>query len=152
MHLFPSPIYPFHPAHTPLVLLEKHCCQKVTRLRQQQTKSTTTPLLPASRKKRPGHRYEGKLPHKNLPNPISTSTNHQPAVATPRDTADAFAAHRPMADDILGTDTLLQAPEADTSVMAGGDGFAAVLGEGEGGDGGGVREHVVRTLACSWNS
>ena len=53
-----------------------------------------------------------------------------------------------MADDILGTDTLLQAPEADTGVVAGGDGFAAVLGEGQGGDSGGVGEHVVGALAC----
>lgn len=53
-----------------------------------------------------------------------------------------------MADDVLGTDALLEAPEADTGVVAGGDGFAAVLGKGKRGDGGRVGEHVVSALAC----
>ena len=48
--------------------------------------------------------------------------------------------------DILRADALFEAPEADTRVVAGGDGFAAVLGEAEGGDGGWVGEHGVGAL------
>lgn len=87
-------------------------------------------------------------PRKNLNNPIPTGADDQSAVLAPRNVADAFAAHGPVADEVLRADALLERPDADAGVVAGGHGLAAVLGEGEGGDGGGVGEHGVRALTC----
>ena len=52
-----------------------------------------------------------------------------------------------MARDFLGAAALLEGPEAKAGVMACGDELAAILGEGERGDGGGVGEHIVGALA-----
>ena len=53
-----------------------------------------------------------------------------------------------MADNFLGATALLETPEAQAGVVAGGDEFGAGGGEREGGYGRGVRKHVVGALAC----
>ena len=53
-----------------------------------------------------------------------------------------------MARDILDTSPLLERPEPQASVVASGDEFAAVGRKREGGDGGGVGEHVISALSC----
>lgn len=88
------------------------------------------------------------LSRKHFHNSIATSANNKPAVAAPADVANAFAAHSAVGDNILRADAFLERPETNASVVAGGDGFAAVFGEAKGGDGGRVREHGVCALTC----
>lgn len=88
------------------------------------------------------------LPYKNLPNPIPPNTNHQSPIPTPRHITHPLPPHRPMTNNILRTNPLLQAPEPDTRVVARAHRLPAILRKGEGGDGGGVREHGVGALAC----
>lgn len=76
---------------------------------------------------------------KDLDNPIAAGAHDQPAVLTPADAAHALATHGAVADNVLGADALLERPEADAGVMAGGDGLAPVLGQAERGDGRRVR-------------
>lgn len=85
---------------------------------------------------------------KDLHHPIPTRRNDEPTILAPLNIAHALTAHRAMRHDFLRANALLQRPEADAGVVAGRHGFAAVFGEREGGDGRGVREHVVRALAC----
>lgn len=68
----------------------------------------------------------------DLNNAIAACTDHQSPILTPRDAADAFTSHGSVGDDVLSADAFLQAPETDRGVVAGGDGFAAVLREAEG--------------------
>lgn len=72
------------------------------------------------------------LAREDLNNAIATCTDHQPPILTPADAAHAFASHGPVGHDVLRADAFLQAPETDRGVVAGGDGFAAVLREAEG--------------------
>jgi len=65
---------------------------------------------------------------------------------TPYDAADAFAAHDPVRGNFLRADALVKGPEADGGIVAGRNGFAAILAEGEGRDGGGMCEHLVGAL------
>jgi hypothetical protein len=83
---------------------------------------------------------------KDLDNTIAACTYDKPAILTPGNVADTLAPHRPVGDDVLGADTLFQRPESDTCVVAGGNSFPAIFGEGEGGDCGGVGEHGVSCL------
>jgi hypothetical protein len=69
---------------------------------------------------------------------------------TPHNAAHAFAAHDAVRGDFLRADALVERPEADGSVVTGGHGFSSVFAEGEGGDGGGVGEHLVGALALRW--
>lgn len=86
----------------------------------------------------------------NLDDSITAATNNPPPILAPHDGANALAAHEAMAGEFLHAGALLERPEAQTGVVAGGDEFAAVGGEREGGDGGGVCEHVVGALTCGW--
>lgn len=91
------------------------------------------------------------LPHssrKDLHNAVSARADDQPSVAAPANVADAFAPHGTVRHDVLRADALLERPEAYACVVAGRDGFAAVLGEAERRDGGWVREHSV--CALTW--
>lgn len=90
----------------------------------------------------------GKLSGKHLDDTVAARTDHESSVAAPADVADTFAPHGPVRYDILCADSLLKGPETDAGVVPGGDGFAAVLGEAERRDGGGVGEHGVSALAC----
>ena len=60
-------------------------------------------------------------------NPISTSANHQPPIRTPRNVTNALASHSAMGHNILRADAFLKRPETNASIVAGGDGFAAVF-------------------------
>lgn len=84
----------------------------------------------------------------NLDNTISARADDQPAIAAPANIANTFTAHGPVGDDVLRANSLLQRPETYARVVPGGNGFAAVLGEAEGGYGGGVGEHGISALAC----
>jgi hypothetical protein len=65
---------------------------------------------------------------------------------TPYDAADAFTAHDAMCGDFLRAYALVEGPKADRGVVSSRYGFAAVFAEGEGRDGGWVREHLVCAL------
>ena len=88
------------------------------------------------------------FPPKHLNDPISPSTDDPPPVLAPNYIADPFASHESMGCDFLGTTSLFQAPEAETRVVACGDKFPAVRGEGKGCDCGRVSEHGVSALTC----
>lgn len=83
----------------------------------------------------------------NFHNTISARADDQPAIAAPANIANTFTSHGPVGDDVLRANSLLQRPETYACVVPGGNGFAAVLGEAEGGYGGGVGEHGVGALA-----
>ena len=68
---------------------------------------------------------------KHLDDTVAARADHESAVAAPADVTDAFAPHSPVRYDILSADSLLEGPETDAGVVAGGDGFPAVLGEAE---------------------
>ena len=85
-------------------------------------------------------------PSENLDHPISAAADNPPSVLAPHDRTNTFSAHEAVAGDFLRAAPLLERPEAKAGVMASGDEFAAVGGKGEGGDGGGVSEHIVCTL------
>lgn len=72
-----------------------------------------------------------KLSGKHFDDTVAARANHESSVAAPADVTDAFAPHSPVRYDILSADSLLEGPETDAGVVAGGDGFAAVLGEAE---------------------
>lgn len=68
---------------------------------------------------------------KHLDDTVAARADHESSVAAPADVADAFAPHSPVRYDILGANSLLERPETDAGVVAGGDGFTAVFGEAE---------------------
>lgn len=92
------------------------------------------------------------LPRKNLHHSIPTPTDNPAAILAPHDGTHPLAPHKSMTREFLDATPLFKAPEPEASVVAGGDEFPAVGGEGEGGDGGGVGEHGVGTLTFGYVS
>ena len=70
---------------------------------------------------------------KNLNNAVTAGTNDPASVLGPDDGADALAAHDAVGGDFLGAGALLEGPEAEGGVVAGGDELAAVGAQGEAG-------------------
>ena len=69
------------------------------------------------------------LPREHLDDTIATGTDNKTAILAPNNAADALAAHNAMTRNHLRADALLEAPEANASVVTGGDSFAAVLAD-----------------------
>lgn len=67
------------------------------------------------------------LPREHLHDTITSRADNEAAVLAPHDGTHAFSTHDAMAGYHLCADTLLQAPEADAGIVAGGDGFATVF-------------------------
>ena len=78
------------------------------------------------------------LSRKDLDYPVAARRDYKAAILTPDDAAYAFAAHDAMCRDLLGTDTLVEGPEADGGIVTGRDCLTAVFAERERGDGGGM--------------
>jgi hypothetical protein len=90
--------------------------------------------------------FGDKLPSKDLDNAVAACGDDQAAILTPHNAAHAFAAHNAVRSDLLCADTLVEGPETNGCVMACGNGFAPVFAEREGGNSGGMGEHLVSTL------
>jgi hypothetical protein len=63
--------------------------------------------------------------------PIAACADDPSTVLTPGNAANAFAAHDTVACDFLRAGALLERPETQTCIMAGGDEFTAIGREGE---------------------
>ena len=82
----------------------------------------------------------------HLDDAVAARGNDEAPILAPHDAAHALAAHDAVCRNFLCADALVERPEADRGIVPCGDGFAAVFADGEGGDGGGVGEHVVGAL------
>lgn len=87
------------------------------------------------------------LSREHLDHTIATGRDDKAAVLAPHDAAHAFATHDAGRRDLLRANAFVERPEADRSVVAGRYGFAAIFADRKGGDGRGVGEHAVCTLA-----
>jgi hypothetical protein len=70
-----------------------------------------------------------RLPGEDLDDAVTTSRDDETAVLAPDYAAHTFTAHYAVSSDFLGANALVEGPEANWSVVAGGDGFAAVFAE-----------------------
>lgn len=62
-------------------------------------------------------------PREDLADAIAATGDDQPTFGAPRDARHALPPHLPVRDDFLRANALLQAPEAYTGIMCGGDGL-----------------------------
>jgi hypothetical protein len=67
----------------------------------------------------------------HLNNTIPASTDNPLPIRAPYNRTYAFAAHEAMASNLLGARAFLHAPEPQTCVVARGDEFPSVGGEGK---------------------
>lgn len=88
------------------------------------------------------------LSRENLDHAVATTAHDPFTILTPDARAHALAAHDAVARDFLDARALLQAPEPQGRVMARADELPPFGAKRQAGNGVGMREHVVRALAC----
>lgn len=107
------------------------------------------PIIIIIIKDRPArHHVSQSLPGKHFNHAVAPSADDPPAVLAPHHRARALAPHNAVRRDLLRAAALLERPEPQRGVVARRHELAAVGGQGEGRDRGGVSYHIVCTLAC----
>jgi len=136
--------------HYPYVHIQERSCVCIQTLTPAPFKTLTHLCLPhlVASTNRFTSAFSSGLSCKNFRHSISTGADDKSAIATPGHATHAFASHSPMTHDILRTDPFLERPESYTRVVTRAHSFPAILGERQGGDGGGVCEHGVCALTC----
>lgn len=91
-------------------------------------------------------RFAEILSCKDLHDSVTARRDHEASILAPDHAADALTTHDSVSGDLLRADALVERPETNRGVMPGGHGFATVLAQREGGDGGRVGQHAVCAL------